>query len=52
MLFRSGKVETHEGHGEFVAREPNGTVNQALSAWKELTSPRPVARAGIPATGV
>ena len=47
-----GKVDSHEGHGEFVAREPRGTVNRALSAWKELTAPRPVARSGIPATGV
>ena len=48
----AGKVDSHEGHGEFVAREPRGTVNRALSAWKELTAPRPVARSGIPATGV
>ncbi|MFO1139184.1 MAG: dihydropyrimidinase [Paracoccus sp. (in: a-proteobacteria)] len=47
-----GKVDSHEGHGEFVAREPRGTVNRALSAWKELTAPRPVVRSGIPATGV
>ncbi len=47
-----GKVDSHEGHGEFVAREPRGTVNRALSAWKELTAPRPVTRSGIPATGV
>ncbi|RCW79254.1 dihydropyrimidinase [Paracoccus lutimaris] len=47
-----GKIDSHEGHGEFVAREPRGTVNRALSAWKELTAPRPVARSGIPATGV
>ncbi|MBC9245759.1 dihydropyrimidinase [Paracoccus sp. 11-3] len=47
-----GKVDSREGHGEFVAREPRGTVNRALSAWKELTAPRPVERSGIPATGV
>lgn len=47
-----GKVDSHEGHGEFVAREPRGTVNRALSAWKDLTAPRPVTRSGIPATGV
>jgi len=47
-----GRVETQEGHGQFVAREPNGAVNRALSAWKDLTAPRPVARTGIPATGV
>ncbi len=47
-----GKVDSREGHGEFVAREPRGTVNRALSAWKELTAPRPVERSGIPASGV
>ncbi|MDN5567520.1 MAG: dihydropyrimidinase [Paracoccus sp. (in: a-proteobacteria)] len=47
-----GKVDSREGHGEFVAREPKGHVNRALSAWKELTAPRPVARGGIPASGV
>ncbi|MEM6465843.1 MAG: dihydropyrimidinase, partial [Pseudomonadota bacterium] len=47
-----GEVRTQQGHGKFVAREPNGTVNKALSRWKELTAPRPVERTGIPATGV
>ncbi|SEN01790.1 dihydropyrimidinase [Pseudorhodobacter antarcticus] len=47
-----GEVRTQEGHGEFVAREPNGAVNRALSTFKELTAPRPVVRAGIPASGV
>ena len=47
-----GKVESREGHGEFVARAPRPAVNRALSAWKELTAPRPVERTGIPATGV
>ncbi|WP_265499509.1 dihydropyrimidinase [Paracoccus beibuensis] len=47
-----GKVDSREGHGEFVAREPRGTVNRALSAWKDLTAPRPVQRSGIPASGV
>ncbi len=46
------RIETQEGHGEFVARDPNGSVNRALSAWKAVTAPRPVVRAGIPATGV
>src|SRR5690606_32867604 len=44
-----GKVDTHEGHGRFVARQPRGAVGQALSTWKALTEPRPVPRAGIPA---
>lgn len=47
-----GKVDSRGGHGEFVAREPRGQVNRALSAWKDLTAPRPVQRGGIPASGV
>ena len=47
-----GKVQSREGHGQFVARAPNGSVSRALSTWKELTAPRPVVRAGIPASGV
>ncbi|MEP1207626.1 MAG: dihydropyrimidinase [Rhizobiaceae bacterium] len=47
-----GEVKTREGHGKFVKRDPNGTVNQALKGWKELTAPTPVERSGIPASGV
>ena len=47
-----GEIRTKEGHGEFVARAPNATVNKALSKWKDLTAPRPVERTGIPASGV
>ncbi len=47
-----GEIKSQEGHGQFVAREANTTVNKALSTWKELTAPRPVERSGIPATGV
>ncbi|MBI1219683.1 MAG: dihydropyrimidinase [Rhodobacteraceae bacterium] len=47
-----GTMTSREGHGEFVKRAPNGAVNRALSAWKELTAPRPVQRTGIPASGV
>ncbi|MEM7301756.1 MAG: dihydropyrimidinase [Pseudomonadota bacterium] len=47
-----GTVKTQEGHGKFVKREPNGTVNTALSTWKELTAPTPIQRTGIPASGV
>ena len=46
------KVETEQGHGQFVAREPNNPVNRALSTWKEITAPRKIERTGIPATGV
>jgi dihydropyrimidinase len=52
MAVHDGEVRTQEGHGEFVKRDPNGTVNKALSQWKELTAPRPVERTGIPASGV
>ena len=46
------EVRTQEGHGSFVAREARPAVNRALTQWKDLTAPRPVARTGIPATGV
>ena len=52
VAIHDGEVRTEEGHGKFVAREPNGTVNRALSTWKELTAPRAVKRSGIPASGV
>ena len=47
-----GELRAEPGHGKFVERAPNTPVNKALSQWKELTSPRPVQRTGIPATGV
>ena len=52
VAVHDGEIRTREGHGQFVKRPGNGTVNRALSTWKDLTAPRPVARAGIPATGV
>jgi len=52
VAVHDGEIKTEEGHGKFVAREPNATVNKALSQWKELTAPAPVERSGIPATGV
>jgi len=52
IAVHDGEIRTQEGHGKFVAREPNATVNRARSKWKELTTPQPVVRAGIPATGV
>ncbi|MFC3167515.1 dihydropyrimidinase [Paracoccus fontiphilus] len=52
VAVNDGMLDSREGHGEFVAREPRGTVNRALSAWKELIAPRPVERSGIPASGV
>ncbi|MGB7263309.1 MAG: dihydropyrimidinase, partial [Albidovulum sp.] len=52
VAVNDGKVETREGHGEFVRRAAGNPVNKALSSWKEVTSPRPVQRTGIPASGV
>ena len=52
VMVEDGTLKPAEGHGEFVARDPAGPVSRALSAWKELTAPRPVQRAGIPASGV
>jgi dihydropyrimidinase len=52
VAIHDGEVRTQEGHGTFVAREARPAVNRALSAWKELTAPRPVVRTGVPASGV
>jgi len=52
VAIHDGEVKTEEGHGKFVQREPNATVNKALSQWKGLSAPQPVTRTGIPATGV
>ena len=52
VAVNDGVVQAQEGHGKFVARAPRPAVNRALSAWKDLTSPRPVVRSGVPATGV
>jgi dihydropyrimidinase len=52
VAVHDGDIRTQEGYGKFVRREGNGTVNKALSSWKELTAPRPVERSGIPASGV
>ncbi len=52
VAVHDGEIRTEEGHGAFVKRPANGSVNRALSSWKELTAPRPVVRSGIPASGV
>ena len=52
VAIEDGVVKTQEGHGQFVARPPNGAVNRALSQWKDLTVPGPVVWSGIPAGGV
>ncbi|MBI4920977.1 MAG: dihydropyrimidinase [Devosia nanyangense] len=46
------EIRTEQGHGQFVAREPNGAVNRALSQWKDITAPRRIERSGIPQSGV
>jgi len=52
VAITENEINTKEGHGKFVAREPYQAVNKALSTWKELTAPRKVERTGIPASGV
>jgi dihydropyrimidinase len=46
------KLDTRQGHGQFVPREAKNPVNRALSQWKEITAPRKVERTGIPQSGV
>jgi len=46
------EVKTEQGHGQFVAREPNNPVNRAFSTWKDITAPRKIERSGIPQSGV
>ncbi|MGY6633246.1 MAG: dihydropyrimidinase [Alkalilacustris sp.] len=52
VMLRDGEMQPAEGHGQFVAREPNGPVNRALTSWKALIAPKPVPRSCIPASGV
>ncbi|MBL4646555.1 MAG: dihydropyrimidinase [Rhizobiales bacterium] len=52
VVFKEGDVMGETGRGRFIKREANPPVNQALSTWKDLTSPRKVERTGIPASGV
>lgn len=44
VLVEEGTMKVEPGTGEFLARQPNGPVNRALSQWKELTAPRAVTR--------
>ena len=52
VAIHDGEIRTQEAAGKFVKREGNTATNKALSAWKDLTAPRPVERTGIPASGV
>jgi dihydropyrimidinase len=49
VAYRDGEVIAGTGEGRFVERPANPPVAKALSEWKELTAPRRVERAGIPA---
>ncbi|GAA0594760.1 dihydropyrimidinase [Paenochrobactrum glaciei] len=44
VAFDQGKVLAEPGDGRFVEREPNASVNKALSTWKEVVAPRKVER--------
>jgi dihydropyrimidinase len=44
IVYADGKLDAEDGRGRFVERQPNAPVNQALSSWKALTTPQPVAR--------
>jgi len=52
LAWEAGHVHGMEGHGKFVPRAPRPAVNRALSQWKDLTAPRPVARSGEIVAGV
>ena len=52
VAVQDGEIRPQEGHGQFVGRAARPAVNRALTAWKDLTAPRPVQRSGVPATGV
>jgi dihydropyrimidinase len=51
VVLDDGKLDAEEGRGRFVERPPNAAVQQSLSSWKALTTPRPVERsaANMPA---
>jgi dihydropyrimidinase len=49
VVVEEKKISDRPRQGEFIAREPNGPVNRALSRWKEVVAPRRVERSGIPA---
>ncbi|MFK4824505.1 dihydropyrimidinase [Paenochrobactrum sp. BZR 588] len=44
IAFDQGKVLAEPGDGRFIEREPNASVNKALSTWKEVVAPRKVER--------
>ncbi|MEM9431254.1 MAG: dihydropyrimidinase [Pseudomonadota bacterium] len=52
LAVNDGDLDTRPGHGQYVPRPPSPAVSRAVSTWKELTAPRKVLRAGIPASGV
>lgn len=52
VAFEEGKGRPAPGRGQSTRRAPRPAVNRALSAWKEMSAPRPVSRRGIRASGV
>lgn len=50
--FEEGKGRPAPGRGQSTRRAPRPAVNCALSAWKQMSAPRPVSRRGIRASGV
>jgi dihydropyrimidinase len=44
VVFEDGAVKAEDGRGEFVERPPNAAVQQSLSSWKALTTPKPIER--------
>lgn len=44
VVVTENDINTEEGHGEFVPREAYPAVNKALSQWRALTAPQPIAR--------
>ncbi|GGE23945.1 dihydropyrimidinase [Aureimonas endophytica] len=49
IAYRDGEVRAETGAGRFIERPSHAPVGRALSTWKDLVAPRPVARSGIPA---
>lgn len=44
IAFDQGKILAEPGDGRFIEREPNASINKALSTWKEVVAPRKIER--------
>ncbi len=42
-----GDLRAEAGDGQYVPRDPFPAVHTALSTWRELTAPRPIARGEV-----